>query len=455
MMRRALRNWRSDFPRLTLAWQFALAGVPVLVAGMIIIGLWVTTSLERSFVQNRADSTALFVDSIVSPLAQDLSTGSVLQKNNEQALVQAIRDGPLSNRIFSFKIWTRDATVAFSSDPALIGKTFDMRLPLRTALDGEVFSEFDKLEGEEHLVEKNSGYAFLEIYSPIRDSTTGEVIGSAEFYEPVSAFLSELQQVRISSWVVVAAVTMGMLALLFLIVVRGSAQIERQRKTLDDQVDELSRLLAANTLLRNRVDEAAQQTVTLNERYLRRISSDLHDGPAQLLGFAVMRLEAIRKGKGRDDDEALIRRSVAEAIDEIRNISRGLQLPELESLSGKEVSQRAIRAHELHSGARVEADLAEVRVLSQGVKICIYRFFQEVLSNASRHSGASRIKASVETVDEMLVIRVEDNGQGFAPDLSGNGLGLAGLKERAASLGGNLRVKPGACGGTVVEMVLP
>jgi signal transduction histidine kinase len=422
---------------------------------MIIIGLWVTTSLERSFVQNRADSTALFVDSIVSPLAQDLSFGSVLQKANEQALVQAIRDGPLSNRIFSFKIWTRDATVAFSSDPALIGKTFDMRLPLRTALDGEVFSEFDKLEGEEHLVEKKSGHAFLEIYSPIRDAKTGEVIGSAEFYEPASVFLSELQKVRVSSWVVVATVTMGMLALLFLIVVRGSAQIERQRKTLDDQVDELSRLLAANTLLRNRVDEAAQQTVTLNERYLRRISSDLHDGPAQLLGFAVMRLEAIRKGKGRDDDEGLIRRSVVEAIDEIRSISRGLQLPELEGLSGKEVSQRAIRAHELHSGAKVEADLAEVKVISQGVKICLYRFFQEVLSNASRHSGASRIKASVETVDEMLVIRVEDNGQGFAPDLSGNGLGLAGLKERAASLGGSLRVKPGAGGGTVVEMVLP
>lgn len=450
-----LQKWPSSITRLTLAWQFALAGVPVLVAGMIIIGLWVTTSLETGFVQNRADSTALFVDSIVSPLAQDLSHASVLEKNNEQALVQAIRDGPLSNRIFSFKIWTRDATVAFSSDPALIGKTFSMRPPLQAALDGKVFSEFDKLEGEEHLVEKNSGHDFLEIYSPIRDAKTGDVIGSAEFYEPASAFLSELQQLKISSWVVVATVTLGMLALLFLIVARGSAQIENQRKTLDDQVDELSRLLAANTLLRKRVDEAAQQTVTLNERYLRRISSDLHDGPAQLLGFAVMRLEAIRKGKGRDDDEGLIRRSVAEAIDEIRSICRGLQLPELEGLSGREVSQRAIRAHELHSGARVEADLAEVDVTSQGVKICIYRFFQEVLSNASRHSGASRIRASVETVDDMLVIRVEDNGQGFAPNLSGSGLGLAGLKERAASLGGRLQVKASLGGGTIVEMVLP
>jgi signal transduction histidine kinase len=442
--------------RITLAWQFIMAGLVVLLIGMVIIGLWVTSSIERGFVQNRADSTALFVDSIISPLAQDLSQTARLNPQDEQSLLRAIKDGPLANRIFSFKIWTRNATVAFSSDPALLGKTFELRPPLRMALDGHVSAEFDRLEGEEHLVEKESGFAFLEVYSPIRDAKTGDVIGSAEFYEPTSAFRSELRSLLISSWLVVASVTVGMLALLFVIVARGSARIERQRKRLDEQVGELSQLLASNTLLRERVDQAAQRTITLNERYLRRISADLHDGPAQLLGFVVMRLEAIRKGKGREDDNALVMKSVVDAIDEIRSICRGLQLPELEGLSGKDVALRAVMAHEHHSGTRVIANIADVIVENHGAKICIYRFLQEALSNATRHAGAKHITASLKsTVNGWVEVCVEDDGLGFVSQSETEGLGLAGLRERAASLGGHLDVISESDKGTQIRMLLP
>lgn len=441
--------------RLTLAWQFAFAGLLVLLAGMLAIGFWVTSNLEQSFIQNRADSTALFVDSIVSPLVQGLGTGSKLSGADEQALARAIQDGPLAHRIYSFKIWTRDATVAYSSDRTLIGRTFQLRGSLQTALDGGIHAEFDRLEGEEHLVEKHSGLAFLEVYSPIRDARTGGVIGAAEFYEPTSGFTAELRRVRMYSWLVVAAVTAAMLALLFAIVARGSARIEMQRKRLDDQVLELSRLLASNTVLRQRVDEATQRTIALNERYLRRISSDLHDGPAQLLGFVIMRLEAIRKGKGRDDDEALIKQSVTEAISEIRDLCRGLQLPELEALSGREVALRAIRAHELFTGNKIEADLADLDAASHGVKICIYRFLQEVLSNASKHANATRIVASAFMKDGALLVRVEDDGVGFRRGPENEGLGLAGLQERAASLGGVVDVIADRDRGTIVQMVLP
>lgn len=440
---------------LSLAWQFAIAGVVVLILGMLVIGLWVTTNIERSFVQSRADSTALFVDSIISPLAQELSTASKLTNDNEKALLDAINDGPLAARVFSFKIWTRDATVAFSSDPLLIGRRFELRSPLRVALSGDVSSEFDPLEGEEHLVEKESGYAFLEVYSPIRNSRTGEIIGAAEFYEPASVFLSDLNKLRMFSWLVVASVTAGMLALLFVIVARGSAEIERQRKKLNDQVSELSLLLQSNSLLRERVDQAAHQTVTLNERYLRRISSDLHDGPTQLLSFVVMRLEAIRKGKGRGDDEMLVMRSVTDAIGEIRAICRGLQLPELEHLSVKEVALRAVQAHELYSGAKIHTDIRDVEAKSHGAKICVYRFLQEVLSNASRHSAATQISVSVRMDENSMVVQVEDNGVGFTQNSHSEGLGLAGLRERAASLGGNLEIHSSPVNGTVVRMTLP
>jgi signal transduction histidine kinase len=441
--------------KLTHAWQFSLACVPVLLAGMLAIGFWVSSNIEKAILQNRADATALFVDSIVSPLVQNLSPQTVLDEKSRADLTAAIGAGPLASRIFSFKIWTHDAMVAFSTDPELIGKTFPMQPALQTAINGTVTAEFDALSGDEHAFERSSGLPFLEIHSPIRDARTGEVVGVAEFYERSTDIISEVRRSIFHSWLVVAGVTIGMLAILFLIVARGSAQIERQRQKLDEQVCKLSQLLELNTTLRKRVDDASQRTVALNERYLRRLSSDLHDGPTQLLGFALMRLEAVRKGKARDDDQALIQRSVQDAIEEIRNICRDLRLPELEDLSGSEVAIRAIRAHELHSGMSIGTAVSNVDVKSQGTRICIYRFLQETLSNASRHANPSWIKASVMPHADGIAVCVEDNGIGFTRDTTSAGLGLSGLEERVASLGGHMEIASNPSGGTAVTMVLP
>lgn len=452
---RGVRIMPKGVFRLTLAWQFAAAGFVVLLIGMALIGFWVTASVEKAILQNRADATALFVDSIISPLSQELSSNPILGEAAQNTLSEAIQNGPLFNRVFSFKIWSRDGTVAFSSDRTLIGKRFDLQPALQGAMNGNVTAEFDELEGEEHAAERDSGHGFLEVHSPIRDAKTGSIVGVVEFYEQTTDILSELTRARLRSWLVVAAVTIGMLALLFIIVARGSAQIERQRRRLDDQVQELSDLLATNTMLRARVEDAAQRTIALNERYLRRISADLHDGPTQLLGFAILRLEAIRKGNGREDDEALVRRSVNEAIDEIRDICRDLRLPELENLSGRDVALRAIQSHEFHSGVKVQSELFEIDAQTHGAKICIYRFLQETLSNATRHAGATLIRASVRQSDAGVVVRVEDNGVGFTPRPETPGLGLSGLGERIASLGGNMEITANPDGGTSVRMVLP
>ncbi len=443
--------WRG----LSHAWQFALACVPVLLVGMAVIGFWVSANIEKAILQNRADATALFVDSIISPLAQDLASQPTLDELSRQEISNAIRNGALASRVFSFKIWTDSATVVFSTDADLIGKTFPPQMSLQKALEGTVTAEFDGLKGEEHAFERSSGFPFLEIHSPIRDSKTGEVVGVAEFYESSGEILAQLRRSHVRSWLVVGGVTIGMLALLFLIVARGSAQIERQRQKLDDQVRELSQLLELNTALRERVDEASQRTVALNERYLRRISSDLHDGPTQSLGFAIMRLEAIRKGKGRDDDQDLIHRSVEDAIGEIRHICRDLRLPELQDMTGRQVAERAIRAHELHSGMPVNTAISDIEVTSQAARICIYRFLQETLSNASRHANSSWIKASLKPETEGISVIVEDDGIGFTPNPGRDGLGLSGLEERIASLGGRMEIITNPFGGTAVKMVLP
>ncbi|MDE1993709.1 MAG: sensor histidine kinase, partial [Rhizobiaceae bacterium] len=441
--------------RFSLAWQFAIAGALVLVVGMGLIGFWVTNRIEEAAVRNAAGATALYVDSIIAPLTQELSSATTLGEGAKRALTETLQQGVLKSRLFSFKLWRPDGTIIFSSEPSLIGQRFAMTEGLSTALAGTVHADFDALEGEENLLEQRSGQPLLEIYSPIREPWSGDIIAVAEFYEIAGDLRAELLRTKIQSWFVVGAVTAGMLALLFGIVARGSHLIEVQRKSLDIQVEELSRMLETNRSLRLRADRATQRTATLNERYLRRISAELHDGPAQLLGFAALRLEAISKGRAKDDDESLVRHSVTEAIQEIRNICRGLTLPELGTLRGEDVVRRAIAAHETHSRTKIKAEIAEVPLTTQASKICLYRFVQETLSNATRHAHATEITVTARQVGDTIEVAVRDNGRGFVRLDGEPGLGLAGLEERLAGLGGSMDIRSDNKTGTVVTMTLP
>jgi signal transduction histidine kinase len=447
--------------RLSLAWQFAIVGALVLVLGMMLIGLWVTSRIEGAAVRNAATATALYVDSIIAPLTQELASATSLSDGAKRALTETLQQGVLSSRLYSFKIWRPDGTVLFSSEPSLVGKYFGMTDGLTTALSGSIHAEFDDLKGEENRLEQNSGQPLLEIYSPIREPWSGDIIAVAEFYEIASDLRNELDVVRLQSWLVVGAVTAGMLALLFGIVARGSHLIEVQRRSLDTQVGELSRMLDLNRALRQRADTANQRTATLNERYLRRISSELHDGPAQLLGFAALRLEAIGKGRGqshgkdRDDDESLVSNSITEAIQEIRNICRDLTLPELEPLRGDDVVRRAIQAHESYSRTKIKSDVGRLDITSQAAKICVYRFIQEALSNATRHAKATQISLTAVEDEHGIRISVADNGAGFVRSGEERGLGLAGLEERLAGLGGRFELTSDAGRGTTVQMTLP
>lgn len=441
--------------RFSLAWQFVISGTLVLIVGMVLIGLWVTSRIEGAVVRNSAAATALYVDSIIAPLTQELGSATTLSEGAARALNETLQQGVLYGRLFSFKIWRPDGTVIFSSEPTLVGKNFGMTEGLKTALSGSIHAEFDELEGEENILEQQSGQPLLEIYSPIRVPWSGDIIAVAEFYELAGDLRADLTRARLQSWLVVGAVTAGMLALLYGIVARGSHLIKVQRRSLDAQVIELSDMLEANRALRLRADRATQRAATLNERYLRRISAELHDGPAQLLGFAALRLEAISAGRAKDDDETLVRNSITEAIQDIRNICRGLTLPELGALSGDDVVRRAIQAHETHSRARIKAGISGLDVSSQASKICIYRFVQEALSNATRHAHASEISVEASQDEHGVRIAVVDNGQGFIRTPADSGLGLAGLEERLAGLGGRLDIVSKIGLGTRIEMMLP
>jgi len=345
----------------------------------------------------------------------------------------------------------------------LIGRRFEPTESLRRSWQGQLEAEFNEIEDEEAASERARNIPLLEVYNPIHSIETGKIIAVAEFYQNATELQRDLASARITSWLVVGAVSVVTFVLLFGIVRNGSLLIGRQHAELETRLAELTRVSAMNEGLRRRIQDASLRAAELNERQLRRISADLHDGPAQALALASLRLEKLAHRPGADEAEAgTIRQSLDEALRDIRDLCRGITLPELRGRTLSDVLELAAQTHERRTKTtvalsdRTEAEGA--KKLEHPMLICIYRFVQEGLMNAFRHAAGrdQRVEASV--VDASLKIEIADAGPGFdeAPKESDHApLGLLGLRDRAEVLGGALRIERGEAGGTRLTMILP
>jgi signal transduction histidine kinase len=186
---------------------------------------------------------------------------------------------------------------------------------------------------------------------------------------------------------------------------------------------------------------------------LRRIERDLHDGAQARLVALGLRL-GMAEEKFRTDPEeaeklvAEARVGVAEAIRELRDLSRGIYPPVLADRGiGAALATLADRSP---LPATVVVDLDERPPAA--VETAAYFVAAEALANAAKHSGASRIEISVARRDGMLEVSVMDDGRGGA-DPSGSG--LVGLRRRVEALDGALTVESPAGGPTTIRAELP
>lgn len=446
---------------LSLARRFALTGGIVMLVGMVAIGSWVASRIEDGVTRNAASTTALYIESIIAPLTQELRRDDALSPRAVHALDEVLATPAFRDRVVSFKLWRKDGRIAYATDPALRGQAFPSTRELEAALAGHVVAHFDALGDDEDAPERATGLPLLEIYSPVRGAWSGEVIAVAELYEDARELRANLRVARLESWLVVGAITLLTGAALFGIVLSGSRTIERQRQALEARVAELDELATQNRRLRLRVQRASSRTSEVNERFLRRISAELHDGPAQLLGFAALRVESIGAEPDPQRRTAEVRRvrdSLGDALRDLRAICRGLALPEIDGLSLRELLDHAVEAHRKRTEARVEltvdGDLA-ARELPRPLRICVYRFVQEGLSNAYRHAGDVTVRVGARVADRRLELAIEDDGPGLgSASLDGAGLGLAGLRDRVESLGGEFRVESRTGAGVRIAMAV-
>jgi signal transduction histidine kinase len=452
-------NLLSKWNARSLASQFFLAGGIVSIAAMLAVGMVVTQLIEDAVIHNSAATTALYVDSVVAPILPDMQSEAPLDEASALALDETLGQGALGRRLVSFKLWRRDGTILYSNEKKLVGQTFSVSDKLRRAFAGSLVANYELASDPESIEETSLKKPLMEIYNPVLQPWSGQAVAVLEFYETAEGLEDSLAGARLRSWLAVASVTAIFFLILSILVFRGSRTIEAQRRDLKDRVDDLSQLLGENQGLQNRLQRASQRAAALNETYLRSIGADLHDGPAQHIAYASLRLDsellvdAATEPEVRDKELAWIRSSLSEAMAEIRDICKGLVLPQIEKASITEIVERVVMAHQQKTETPVETTIDEDGPeLAPAVRICIYRFIQEALNNAYRHGGGVQQAVRVVSHNGHVQIEVSDHGDGFDPtEVRHESLGLAGLRERIDSLGGEFQVRTGA-GGTSVTM---
>ena len=232
-----------------------------------------------------------------------------------------------------------------------------------------------------------------------------------------------------------------------------------------DRDEELLTLFAAHAaiaLSNERLYERSREASVLEERA--RLARELHDAVSQRLFSIRAHARAAEMLVGKDPalvsaELAAIADIGAQAHAELRAVIDGLAPPELEldglAESLRRYAQLAARAH----GVEVLVTAPELPELEPRVQAAAFRVGQEALNNALRHAAATKISVRLTRTSRRVVLEVSDDGTGFEPALAAagasGGLGLASMRERAAAVGGTLRItsEPGV--GTKVRLAVP
>ena len=431
--------------KFNLAQQFLLVALCVLVLGMFAMGTWVTRRIEKGIVETWAAYATLQITNFIAPHVQELASRAALSEHSINRLDAAMAKPTVRTHSSFIKIWNQDGTIVYDSEKHPADKVSQIDANSRIAWDGTIAAHLDKLDSEGNTTRT----PLLRVYSPIRDFDDGEIIAVMELHEQAENLKEQLTEAEWHIWMLTIVITLSMIGALFSIVADGSSTIDEQRIALTRRVAQLSTLLHQNGMLRARIERAAQNATEDNERIMRRVGYDLHDGVAQLIGLALLLLDRIPPTTQSSEPLETIQSALSEALTDIRNICKGLFLPEIQSLNLKEAILFMVHHHERRTGTQVTCALTNFpEEAAPFVKILLCRLVQEGLNNAFKHAGGKSQKVSASAEGHMITVEIADEGPGMdiSSDNAGSlGMGLVGLADRIESIGGTMTIlsRPG------------
>ncbi|WP_433029306.1 sensor histidine kinase [Actinomycetospora sp. CA-053990] len=226
----------------------------------------------------------------------------------------------------------------------------------------------------------------------------------------------------------------------------------------------VTELLRREQQMRRELTAAQQQVEHLAAAQERnRVARDIHDGLGHSLTVIQMQLQAARAllANGGDPDEVLAKaqHQSQEALGEVRRSVGALREPRLVPPLGTALHDLAAESSEagLPTSVRVVGD---ERAIAEPAREALFRAAQEGLTNVRKHAGASRAEVVLDYAAAAVRVEVRDDGrgadeQGDGRHGEGGGVGLLGLRERAADLGGRLELGRAPSGGCALVLEVP
>lgn len=222
-----------------------------------------------------------------------------------------------------------------------------------------------------------------------------------------------------------------------------------------------------NAVLYQSLLEEKNRIIRIEDDARRKLASDLHDGPTQNIAALAMRLAyAIKLLEKRPEElpdelqklEDLARRTSVE-MRQVLFTWRPLVL-EMQGLSAalKQLGEKMGETHGQRVNVKVVGDVEYY--LERNQQVVMFHIVEEALNNARKHANASQVNVNLKRQDDIALLEVADNGQGFDSEAAGtnnvrNSLGMINMRERAQLIEGTFNVESAIGSGTVISVVVP
>jgi two-component system, NarL family, sensor histidine kinase UhpB len=217
------------------------------------------------------------------------------------------------------------------------------------------------------------------------------------------------------------------------------------RARIDTRDRELAELTSAFNDMIDRLEterrDSARSALKAQEDERLRVARELHDEVGQRLTAVMLQV-----------DDEVAREELRAALEEVREIGRGLRPEALDDLGLAAALRSLVTSLEQRTGLHVERDIRAPGRLSPEQELVAYRIAQEAVTNALRHGDGGDIRVQLRCDDGATVLVVEDAGPGVGD--AADGTGIRGMRERAVLVGARLDLDSRADRGTRVRLVL-
>lgn len=219
----------------------------------------------------------------------------------------------------------------------------------------------------------------------------------------------------------------------------------------------------------NMIEEAKEKQefglkiIEAQEEERKKLSREIHDGPAQMLANILLRSDLVgRAYRDENIDIAVkemkdIRKMIRSSLYEVRRIIYDLRPMALDDLGLLPTIKRYIATISEYNDIKIEFNsIGKEERIKDKYEIAFFRLLQESIQNVIKHANASLIQVTLEITDKNVAMSVKDNGDGFDPnEKKKSSFGIIGMKERVEMIDGEIEIQSNENKGTRVFINVP